>query len=289
MDITNETPVNLTSESLNTDEAVINHHIGLQIRVEWLLYAAIILLALVLRLPELGTTPLNDAQSHEALAAFRVVTPTSAVVDGVQAIPRYPLMFSANTLLMTVTGTGTPTVLLPTALLGVLLIFLPMLFRRWLGQANALILSCLLLMSPILLLSSRSMTGSIWSMMLAVIALYCIARCLESSATGYALAATSFIVLLVLMAEPAGFITFLGLAAGLFFASRPRDNSANSSYRTILIAYVRHWPYLRGVAISAVIVGLTATVFLLYPRGLSNIGEVIGGACSMSLSYGCSA
>src|SRR5260221_6949017 len=79
------------------------------------------------------------------------------------------------------------------------------------------------------------------------------------------------------MAEPAGFITGLGLLAGIIFASAARD-VPEDRYRRAIGETLQSWPWLRALLIAGAVIGLVATVFLLYPRGLSTIGEVLNQA-----------
>ncbi|MEP7286769.1 MAG: hypothetical protein ABI947_13495 [Chloroflexota bacterium] len=292
MHITNDTEFNLEESQPSYDlpsetQALPAQRAGITIPVELLLYAALLLFALALRLPELGTNPLNDRQAHEALAAFRAVTPRADLQpDETQIIAQNPLMFVANTLLMSAAASTTTATLLPTALLGVLVVGLPLLFRRWLGTGNALIVTVLLAISPVLLLASRSMGGTVWSMALALLGLFCIGRFIESRAAAYAVAATIFLALLVLMAEPAGFVMFLGLLVGLLFAASgnrtgndtvdTNDETTDNHFTVSML--VRSWPWGRALLSATVVVGLVGTVFLLYPRGLSGIGEVLNQA-----------
>src|SRR5258707_12372410 len=187
------------------------------VSLELIIYVVLLLFALTVRLPELGTIPLGDGEAHEALAALRALGNSPSLTP---TVAHYPLMFTANTVTMAIFGSDTATARLPTVLVGLLIIALPILFRRWLGSANALIAAALLTISPVLLLASRTMSGSVWALALAVLGLYCIARYLETETrrVSYALGSATVILLLVLMAEPGGFIMFLGLTGGLLFA-----------------------------------------------------------------------
>ncbi|HLY25124.1 MAG TPA: glycosyltransferase family 39 protein, partial [Aggregatilineales bacterium] len=182
------------------------------VSLELIVYIVLLLFALTARLPELGTIPLSDGEAHEALAALRALGTSPGLTP---TIAHNPLMFAANTVTMAIFGNDTATARLPTVLVGLLIIALLMLFRRWFGRANTLIAAALLTISPVLLLASRTMSGSVWALALAILAAYGIGRYVESWRVPYALAAATTCLFLVFMAEPGGFITFLGLAGGL--------------------------------------------------------------------------
>src|SRR5450432_3534463 len=244
------------------------------ISVELAVYVVLILFSLAWRLPELGTIPPGDVEAHEALAAFQAVG--TAPVDSA-LVAHNPLMFTANTLAMTLVGTDTATARLPTIFVAVLLIGMPILFRRWLGNVPALLTSALLAISSVLFIASRTMSGPVWSIALALLAIYFVGRFIEARTATYAVAATTLFFLLLLMAEPAGFITFLGLLSGVLFALATTDDPDNS-FRNTAGATLRSWPWLRALVSAGVVIGLLSTVFLLDPRGFATIGELASQA-----------
>lgn len=244
----------------------------LVVSVELILYTVLILAALFVRLPDLGTIPLDDREAHEALAVFRVLQPEA---PGTVPLAYNPLMFSVNALTMAIGGTATATPRLPTVMLGVLIVAAPAAFRRWLGSANALIIAALLAISPVLLVASRTMGGAVWSLALALAALWLAGRYLESRRPWHAVAASTALLLLVLAAEPAGFLTFLGLAFGLAFALVTIDDP-EGRYRGALGGTLSGWPWTQAVVFALLAIGAVGTVFLLRPEALGSIGEALG-------------
>src|ERR1051326_2442238 len=83
----------------------------IRISAEVIVYAALILLALVLRVADLSTIPLGDREAHEALAAFRAVTTPT---EDQPLVAHSPLNFTASVLLMSTGATDTGTARLPT-------------------------------------------------------------------------------------------------------------------------------------------------------------------------------
>ena len=253
---------------------------AIRVPLEILLYVAFAALALVLRLPDLGTIPLGDREAHEALSAFRAI---STVPESQLLVAHNPMMFAANVLIMSVVGGDTGTARLATAIVGFLLVLSPLLFRRWLRPTKTLIAVGLLAISPVLLISSRSMGGSVWAMAAALAGVYCAVRFAESRNVNFALVASAAFALTVLMAESAGFVIVLGLAAGLIFAVAARDVPDNRFCR-VVVETLGGWPWLRGLIAAAVGVGLVGTVFMFYPRGLSGLGDVLGQALNGFIS-----
>jgi hypothetical protein len=241
------------------------------ISLELIIYLALILAALVMRLPNLDVVSLTDREAHEALAAFRAIEPPAS---GTVPIANNPLMFAANMLVMSIGGAENGSARVATALLGVLIVGLPLCFRRWLGPANALIISGLLALSPVLLTASRSMSGSVWSLALVMGALWCIGKFAESRRAPYALAAGVMLVLLALAAEPAGFLMLLGLGVGVLFASAASDENGEKIRQAI--AEIRQaWPWLTGLIVAVLALIASGTAFLTYPRGLESVGAAV--------------
>ncbi|HLY26053.1 MAG TPA: hypothetical protein VKQ72_06925, partial [Aggregatilineales bacterium] len=69
----------------------------------------------------------------------------------------------------------------------------------------------------------------------------------------------------------------LGLAGGLLFALSASERS-ELSRREQAIAVLRSWPWIQSLLVGAVVIVIVGTVFLIYPRGLSAIGEMAAQA-----------
>jgi len=128
----------------------------LAVSVEAVIVIALAALALVLRLAELDTFPLNAAESREALAAWHFAY---SAAPGDAPLATSPLLFALNSLLMMGFGGMDLTARLATALGGVALALLPLLWRREIGHVPALLASALLVFSPAALTASRIASG----------------------------------------------------------------------------------------------------------------------------------
>jgi uncharacterized protein (TIGR03663 family) len=249
---------------------------GIGVSLEIVLYLALAAVGLILRLAELGTLVLSELEAREALAVFRILESNPTAVTPISS---KPLMFAANGLLMTLLGTENAIPRLATVFAGVAILLMPLLFRRWIGSVAALIISVLLTISPVLLTASRTMAGSVWSILLALVALWALGRYHESKARAFAYVGAASIGLLIIGAESAGFLTAIMLGAGCIFAFSTVEDP-DHSVRAGILATVRGFPLIGGLVVAAVTLFLIGTVFLLKVEGAAAFGEVVSRAIS---------
>ncbi|MHB8753066.1 MAG: hypothetical protein ACYDBJ_28250, partial [Aggregatilineales bacterium] len=243
----------------------------LALSIDTVLYGLFAIVALALRLIQLGTIVLNDTEAHEALAVFRVIDPNAV---GTPLVTHQPLMFAANALFMAIGGSNNFMARLATALIGVMIVLMPLLYRRWIGRAGALIASGALALSPVLLISSRTMAGPVWTIALALGAVWLTGRFVETRRAPYAIMASALFALMLFASEGPGFLVGIMLIVGVAFAVATSDDSAQ--YVTAIRQTVQTWPWLRALFASALTLAVVGTVFLLHPQGLSAIGDTIG-------------
>ena len=260
----------------------------LTVSLDALLYVLLFALGTALRLINLSGIVLNDAEAHEALAAFRAITPQAA---GSALVSHEPLAFAVNSLLMVVGGANNLTARLGTVLVSLIVILLPILFRHWIGRAAALIMTALLTLSPVLLVSARTMSGPVWSIALALGAVWLTGRFVAERRPLNAIGATVLLALTAIGAEPAGFLVVIMLGGGLLFALLSDSGlsdvieTADSAFadapsvpdnrRVQVLEVLRAWPWLRAVLASGVVLGVIGSVFFLYPNGLSAYGDTL--------------
>ena len=245
--------------------------IHLALSIDTALYLLFGLVALGLRLIQLGSIVLNDSEAHEALAVFRVIDPNAV---GTQLATHQPLMFAANTLMMAIGGSNNFTARLATALVGMIIVFMPLLYRRWIGRAGSLIASGALALSPVLLVSSRTMAGPVWTIALALGAVWLTGRFVETRRAVYAVIASALFGLMLFASEGPGFLVGIMLLVGLAFAVATGDDSAQNG--TAIRQTITSWPWLRALLVSALTLVVVGTVFFLHPQGLSAVGDTIG-------------
>ncbi len=121
------------------------------------LYVLAAVVALLLRLINLGHAPLTEAEAREALVVWRFVqaAPGAAPLQAVS-----PLWFALTSFAFAMFGSSEFLARLWPALAGSALVLMPLTFRRELGRGAALAAGGLLAVSPVLLAASRTAEGT---------------------------------------------------------------------------------------------------------------------------------
>jgi len=248
------------------------------VTLEMALYAALLVLGLALRVAELDRVPITNGEAQAALAAWNAVLPghTSATTAG------SPLIFSLQVALFETLGRGEFAARLATALAGVAVIFVPLLFRDALGRTRTFLLCALLAGSPVLLIASRTSSGTVWAALFAGLSLWALRRYWQERQAVHAALAAVFAAAMALLADPAGLILGLtlfvaGAAATLLIRlDNPDavDTLATDTPREIVSPF-RQFPYRLALSAALLAVILVSTLFMFVPAGLSNVGELI--------------
>ncbi len=228
------------------------------------LYILIGLLALGVRMVQLGNAPLSAAEAHEALSAWRLVSMSSLPITQ----PISAAWYSLTSLTFLLLGASDFWARFWPMVAGVALVFTPVIFRRELGQSAALLASLLLALSPTLMAASRTVDGTTLAALGLVVTLAGL-RQMGENPTGRGWLVT-------------------GLGLGLGLASGPRFVSgvAAGLIALILVVFVRpqvarslraSWAIVRpqaGLALiaSAVIFVVVGSGGLLVPSALSAAG-----------------
>jgi 4-amino-4-deoxy-L-arabinose transferase-like glycosyltransferase len=151
-----ETLMPVEGERIVPRTVVFPKSLGSWLTIERAAYAGLALLALVLRLINLGAHPLSDLEADQALVAWRLLQGQPLEPAGYS-----PLLVTLNWLSFMLLGASEFTARLGPALLGVVLVLLPYGLRRHLGRAGSLAASALFAISPISLYFSRTVNGEI--------------------------------------------------------------------------------------------------------------------------------
>ena len=123
------------------------------VTIEIGLYAAIVVLGLVVRLYRLAEgAPLSTTEATLALAALRGTLPP---------IGASPLLYSANSILFALLSAGDGLARLIPALAGAALVALPAFWRERIGRTGALGAAMLLAISPVAIMTSRTVSGEV--------------------------------------------------------------------------------------------------------------------------------
>jgi hypothetical protein len=265
---------------------------------ELIAYVAIGVLALVLYTAALGSVALNETEARGALAAWRFIDPAA---PGADFTPPSPLVFLAQSASFALLGGGEASARIVTALAGVALVLSPALFRRALGGARALLMSALLLGSPVVMITARGSSPMLWAALLAALTLwagwrYEVTRATQADpslselmtaprSSAWAAALLTLFALLVLT-DVGGVILGLTLALAAVIARltapTPNDDLLDVTTRERLSVRLSRFPWATAAPIAAVAVVALATLFMLYPQGLGAVGDVlvrtVGGA-----------
>lgn len=246
---------------------------ALQVSVGGLVIVGILVLVAILRLASLGAFPLGDAEAHEALASYnRLVADHPVQDDGATLFPLNSLGALVNMVLMSLMGHSDVAVRLGTALSGIALTATPLLFRRQLGGTAALMLMIGLMVSPVAVLSARTMGGVTWALLLVMIGAWLALRFAEHKRPADSIGATICGMGVLFLTTPLGFVLAMSIVGGVLWALIRTPDDAPA--RTMIPETATRWSGFEAVVASVVAIIVVATVFFTVPSGLSSIGQI---------------
>jgi uncharacterized protein (TIGR03663 family) len=123
--------------------------------LETVLYAVIVIVAVALRLSNLGLVPLSNAEAGQALSGLELYR------GGVPAGDYSPLLLTLNTLSFLLFGVSDASARLAPMLFGSVLVILPLTLRRRVGPVVCLVAAALLAISPTAVFLSRTLNSEI--------------------------------------------------------------------------------------------------------------------------------
>ena len=228
------------------------------------LYTLAFLLALAVRLVQLGAMPLTDAEAAPALQALRIAQGSST------ALAPHPFYILSTAIVFFLYGSGTDFLarFIP-ALIGSLLVFAPLLFDTRLRPRPGLILAFFIALDPGLTALSRQATSPIFAIAFLVFAVACFDKNKHSLA--------GFFAALFLLSGPSIWPGLLGL--GITWAifqvfnsrrtSQPptgellEDDHLNNSTPS---SFILHPSTFVPFIVTFLVAG---TLFFIAPKGLS--------------------
>jgi hypothetical protein len=167
----------VNSNTYNDTTLETNDHAHVQlwgsVGVETLVIIAIVCLALFLRVTMLDVAPMSDNEANTALTAWQVVHPD---YTGASTTPSSAWTFWAQVVGFSMVGSGEFAARIVTALVGVVLVCLPLLFRAQLGAVRTLAFMTILAFSPVTLAASRTSDPMIWTAIFSIVLLWAIMR-----------------------------------------------------------------------------------------------------------------
>lgn len=254
---------------------------------EMVVYALLIAASLLLRVAELDSIPLSQAEARQALSVYRDANPGAAGSAIDSSSPVLTLMQSVTFGLQ---GADELTARILTALAGVLLGVSPSLFRKMIGPLRAVAFSLFLSFSPTLLLASRAGSGTVWALLFAMLGLWAAWRWWDlhmdgaagSDKNAYGVAATAAFMALALLTEPGGPLLLVILAVAASAAvmlsaldAPDEEDLPGQDFLALILGRLRNWPWLQGVMVGVALVFLVSTAMLLRPSGMSNAGTLL--------------
>jgi hypothetical protein len=223
----------------------------------WYALAAILLFTILSRLLALGAAPLSD---YEAAQAVKFL-PGAAGISAVSSEPLYHLL--TNLLVSIFPPTNTLVRFIP-ALVGIMLVFVPILYREYLGERTAIVMAAILALDPALVFQSRTAGGVLFGLLFGSLAILCLLKRKPASAGGLAglcLISSSSIWLLLL--------PVIGLAALSAVLIKKRGADGSSVLR--VLTGPRFWLAF-GLSIL-----LGSTAFFTQPAGIGAIVTTVVG------------
>jgi hypothetical protein len=253
---------------------------GWVISYEVVAYVALIVISLLLRVSALDGATLSVRESPDALTAWRSVTP-AAEPYATTTVTSSPIVFQAQRLSFSLLGSTEVAARLLTALVGVAAALLPLLLRSELGRSQTLILCALLTLSPVAVIASRTSAGMIWALAFAWVAIWAWTRFARTRVLSAGVVALVASGLLMFASGPGGLILgiILGISAVVAWvltAFDQVDETVNFDPAAQLRGFLSQLPWLTGVLITGLLLVALTTGFLLYPAGLSSVGELLG-------------
>ncbi|HEX9028611.1 MAG TPA: hypothetical protein VF823_05505 [Anaerolineales bacterium] len=239
-----------------------------KLTIEHLLFFIALVLALSLRVINLGAAPLSDTEANWALQALQVGGSAATALQTAPAIPQtyawgpqpgYVLLTGAAFQLF---GASNALARLWPALVGSLLILLPLFFRRELGRPASLILAFGLAIDPGLVAVSRQ-AGSPMPALVFVLLALCLWRARRPILAG-------IVAGLALLSGPSVLMGALGigLAWGLTLVFSPKRPTEPAS--------PQFGPAERNALLAAgAVVVLAGTLFLFRLQGLAAWAETL--------------
>ena len=230
--------------------------------IEIILYLVAFLLAVALRFIQLGALPMGDLEANNALQALNLARGTPVIVGG------QPAYEALTSILFFLFGSTEFWARFWPATFGVAVIFLPLLFRKWLGTIPSLILALFLAIEPGFIALSRTSTGTMIGLV-SLIAAFGFLFNLKPIQAGI----FAGIALLGGTTFWPGLIGIF-LSYGIFSLAQTKRSEINS-FPSLFKSGLIDW---KSFFISAgFTVALMGTVFLFRPNTISGLGTSIVG------------
>ena len=229
--------------------------------VERAAYLAVALLALLVRLFNLGLHPLSPLEAHQALAAWQLAQGQAVgMVSGVS-----PLLLSLNHVFFLLAHGSDALARFAPALAGAALVLLPYGLRPELGRRAALGSALLLALSPTAVVFARTVDGHSLALLGALLALVAVTRTLAGEPRWAAWAGVG--VAIALSSAAGGVTAVVALLIGLAWFARDKISNLSASWRQLLPA---------ALLPALLVFVLGSTLLLTFWPGLGASADLLG-------------
>jgi len=255
------------------------------ISYEMIAWGILLLAALLIRVAEIDNVPLSDREAVPAVAAWHVVHPDA---PGTPAPVSSPIVLWTQVASFTVLGGTEFAARLPMVLAGLGLVLLAFALRERLGREKAFLLALLLACSPIGITASRTGDPAVWVALFGgglLLALWNFADFQRMSDAVWA----AFLAAGLILSGVGGIVAGLIVLAAVVAASawmvwnHPQDLVLEQPGHTPfdhLRAFTGAFPWQQAGLVFVATLVIIATGFWLSPRGLGQLGDVVGGFVS---------
>jgi hypothetical protein len=243
-----------------TAEAKQPERAALTLSIEAILYLVIGMAAFGLRAASLGAAPLDESEAQQVMMAWRSLGSTTIS----------PAVMGGVSLSVGLIGPSEAAARLTPMLAGMVLVFMPLAFRRTMGRLPALLTSALLAISPIAAASARRVDGTT----MAVLCLAGTLAFLAQPRRAWSLLGAGICVGLSLACDysaPLGLLT-AGLGLGFALVTDDRNGVFRQAWQAWRADF--HPAQLALGFIGAITVG--GTLFYFYPLGLGAVADHLG-------------
>jgi hypothetical protein len=250
-------------------------------RAEVLIYAAVVLLSVIIRVWGLNDVPLSANEAREALSAWRIVAPfdTPATTE-TPLVAESVFVWSAQKIMFSMFGAHEWSARFLTAVLGGVLVLAPLLFIPTIGRIQAFWWVLLLACAPSFIAAARESSGIIWALALMVLLLWCVQGYWQQP-RGWVgvLGVAAFMWLIVADASGVLLVLLLALTAlgvWLWANTGERDQFADAEPAPApWYTRFEDVPYTSGLIVGGLVIFVVSTNFMSYPAGLTALGEAL--------------
>ena len=254
------------------------------ISAELLAYIGLALIALMLRITALGSVPISDFEAVHALHAWHTIEDDA---PGQYMVSSSPLTYITQLITFSTLGASEFAARIGSAFAGFALALAPLLFRDSLGRTRTFVWAALLSLLTVPIALSRVADGTAFMMLFTLMAIWMIRRYWYSRQLSDALMAIAFVTFMVLLASPSGIPLLVILLVSGWMAvwrtalSAPeRLDLPGDDILRMAVRRLHDFPFAKVAFVPLLVVGITATLFMLNPAGLRTVSHLAGEAIS---------